>query len=549
MEHQKILSHFHVVSSSGSKSQCTCPAHEDKQASLTITQGKTSALLFCHAGCGTKDVVQAAGLNMADLFYEEKPTGSSWKAYIERRENRKIEAIYHYISMNGSYAFTKVRLQGKKMLYGRLEKEHFTYGLGGKSRKEFIAVYAPCGIPAIHKAVEEGKPLFLPEGEKDVDTLVKQGYAAAFTYGGASDWLAEIAQLCKGTIVYILADNDEPGRRVANTIYNDLQGVAKCAKIIVPMPDIPHADISDYFAAGHTNEEFENLLKQEAVIEKRIEESIPDLSQQSKRLDIAEVLSKLDYKIEFDSNGKEKSRKLLQTVRNVETVLEEDSRFTGKIKFDEFSQQAYLMGEVPWSQQPNQRAWSSYDDSALFSILQSDYGLNRRPDFFDALKNISMRHSFHPVRELLNSLKWNGENRMRGLLPDYLGAEDSQYTYQVMRLFMVGGVARIFQPGIKFDYTMVFQGPQGIGKSTFLQLLALKSEWFNDSLDSLDSDKAAQSLMGSWIVELAELKALARTGGGTDSIKRFLTAQQDKYRIPYERRADVFPRQDRKSVV
>ncbi len=260
-------------------------------------------------------------------------------------------------------------------------------------------------------------------------------------------------------------------------------------------------------------------------------------------LNIPEVLSKLDYKIEFDSNGKEKSRKLLQTVRNVETVLEEDSRFTGKIKFDEFSQQAYLMGEVPWSQQPNYRAWSSYDDSALFAILQSDYGLNRRPDFFDALKNVSMRHSFHPVRELLNSLKWDGKDRMRGLLPDYLGAEDSQYTYEVMRLFLLGGVARIFQPGIKFDYTLILQGAQGIGKSTFLQLLALKSEWFNDSLDSLDSDKAAQSLLGSWIIELAELKALARTGGGTDSIKRFLTAQQDKYRIPYERRADVFPRQ------
>ncbi len=262
-----------------------------------------------------------------------------------------------------------------------------------------------------------------------------------------------------------------------------------------------------------------------------------------KELNIANVLSKLAYKVELDSNGNEKGRKLLQTVRNFEIALEEDFRFAGKIKFDEFSQQAYLMGEVPWSQQPNNRAWSSYDDSALFSILQSDYGLNRRPDFFDALKNISMRHSFHPVRELLNSLKWDGKDRIRGLLPDYLGAEDSQYTCEVMRLFLLGGVARIFQPGIKFDYTVIFQGAQGIGKSTFLQLLALKSEWFNDSLDSLDSDKAAQSLMGSWIVELAELKALARTGGGTDSIKRFLTAQQDKYRIPYERRADVFPRQ------
>lgn len=73
--------------------------------------------------------------------------------------------------------------------------------------------------------------------------------------------------------------------------------------------------------------------------------------------------------------------------------------------------------------------------------------------------------------------------------------------------------------------------------------MALNDGWFNDSLDSLDSDKAAQSLMGSWIIELAELKSLARTAGGVDSVKRFLTATQDKYRVPYERRADIFLRQ------
>lgn len=278
MTYEEILAYFHVKKHYQDKAQCTCPAHEDNHASLTITRGQEKILMHCHAGCHTEDILQAAGLAMVDLFYEQKPTGSSWKAYIERRENRTIEAMYPYVSMNGSYAFTKVRLQGKKMLYGRLEKEHFTYGLGGKSRKELKAVYAPCGIAAIHKAVEEGKPLFLPEGEKDVDTLVKQGYAAAFTYGGASDWLAEMAQLCKGAIVYILADNDEPGQRVAATIYKDLQGVAKRAVVIVPVPEIPKADISDYFAAGHTKEEFETLLEKEAVPDNHTEEPISDLS-------------------------------------------------------------------------------------------------------------------------------------------------------------------------------------------------------------------------------------------------------------------------------
>ena len=255
-----------------------------------------------------------------------------------------------------------------------------------------------------------------------------------------------------------------------------------------------------------------------------------------------DVLGLLAYKIDYDRDGNEKSRKVLQTVRNCEIIIENDKRFAGKIKFDEFSQQTYLVGDIVW-QSDNNRAWSSYDDSALFSILQSDYDMKNRNDYFDALKNVSMRNKFHPVREMLDSFKWDGKENIRSLLPCYLGVVDSEYSYQVMRLQMVGAVARVYEPGCKFDYTMILTGPQGIGKSTFLRKLALKDEWFNDSLDSLDSDKAAQSIMGSWIIELAELKSLARTAGGVDSVKRFLTATQDKLRLPYERRTDVFLRQ------
>lgn len=254
------------------------------------------------------------------------------------------------------------------------------------------------------------------------------------------------------------------------------------------------------------------------------------------------VLRLLAYKVDYDRNGNEKSRKVLQTVRNCEIIIENDERFAGKIKFDEFSQQTYLVGDIVW-QSDNNRAWSSYDDSALFSILQSDYDMKNRNDYFDALKNVSMRNKFHPVREMLDSFKWDGKENIRSLLPCYLGVVDSEYSYQVMRLQMIGAVARVYEPGCKFDYTMIFTGPQGIGKSTFLRKLALKDEWFNDSLDSLDSNKAAQSIMGSWIIELAELKSLARTAGGVDFVKRFLTATQDKLRLPYERRTDVFLRQ------
>lgn len=257
---------------------------------------------------------------------------------------------------------------------------------------------------------------------------------------------------------------------------------------------------------------------------------------------IANIKSLLSYKIDYNRDGSEKSRKILQTVRNFETILENDERFAGKIKFNEFAQEIFICGNVPW-QENNFRAWKNYDDSSLFSLIQSGYDMRNRNDYFDALRNISMKNRFHPVRELLDSLEWDGVEKIRSLPVDYLGVEDTEYNYQVFKLSLLGGVARVYEPGCKFDYMTTLTGKQGLGKSTFLRKLALKDEWFNDSLDSLDSDRAAQSILGSWIIELAELKSLARTAGGVDSVKRFLSATQDKIRLPYERRTETFSRQ------
>lgn len=533
MQFDEILTHFQIQKRYGDKAQARCPCHDDKQASLTVTKGRRSILLHCHAGCNFEDILHKVGLKKQDLYFEERSPSSSWEAYVEKREKKRIEAVYNYVSSaNGEYAFTKIRMQGKRMIYGVLCNDRFVYGLGGRHRKDLKSVYGD--LKALNKAIAEGEMVFIPEGEKDADTLTKQGYTA-ITYGGASDWMPEFAALFKGAKVCILGDNDEAGHRVASTIYSDLQGIASSVKIIIPTPDIQKGDISDYFIAGHTKDDFEKLISENsAAVESNIIESCSNINN---------VCSMLQYQTQYSRDGTSKGQKLIQSVRNFEIVLENDRRFSGKIKFDEFAQQTYLMGDVPWETAQNYRPWTSYDDSALFSILQSNYGLSNRNDFFDAVKIVSMNHRFHPVRDLLNSLKWDGQEHIRKLLPEYLGAEDSDYTYQVWRLWMLGAVARIFQPGSKFDYTIIFQGKQGLGKSTFLQLMALNDGWFNDSLDSLDSDKAAQSLMGSWIIELAELKSLARTAGGVDSIKRFLTSTQDKLRLPYERRADIFLRQ------
>ena len=259
MQFDEILAHFQIQKRYGDRAQARCPCHDDRQASLTITKGRRSALIHCHAGCNFEDIIQKAGLKKHNLYFEERPPGSGWRAYVEGREKKRIEAVYNYFSsINGEYTFTKIRMQDKRMIYGVLCNDCFTYGLGGKHRKDLKSVYGE--LKALNKAIAEGRPVFIPEGEKDVDTLTKRGYTA-ITYGGVNDWQFEFATLFKGAEVYILADNDEPGCKVANTILSDLKGIAKSAKVIVPVPDIPKADISDFFAAGHSNEDFEKLLQ------------------------------------------------------------------------------------------------------------------------------------------------------------------------------------------------------------------------------------------------------------------------------------------------
>lgn len=265
--YEENLQHFQIVRRYKNRAQCRCPCHKDKQASLTVSKGRKCTLIYCHAGCKLDDILQAAGLEKKDTFYESESREMDWKRYIEKREHRKVEATYDYVSsVTNSYVFTKIRLEGKKLLYGIIENNRFSYGLKGQNRKQLKAIYG--SLEAIKKAIREDKPIFIVEGEKDVNSLKRQGYTA-FTYGGVNDWQSDFSEILRDANVIILADNDAPGKAVAQRIYDDLKGIARNRKIIIPMPNIEKADISDYFAAGHSKEEFETLINGTTLQEQR----------------------------------------------------------------------------------------------------------------------------------------------------------------------------------------------------------------------------------------------------------------------------------------
>lgn len=240
--------------------------------------------------------------------------------------------------------------------------------------------------------------------------------------------------------------------------------------------------------------------------------------------------------LERDNKGK-----VLATISNIVTILDMDPYLKGKISFNTFSGKAYATGEMPWDEnwtgEPSE--WTDSHDAGLRWYLESSRGISHKQKTDDALRIIFDKYSFHPVQDYLKGLEWDGIERLDALLIDYLGADDTPYVRMVTRKWMCGAVARILAPGIKFDYMLVLTGAQGIKKSSFLRELA--KDWFTDSIQDVEGNQAVEKIMGSWIVEFGELQAFSKAE--SNAVKRFITSQEDRTRLAYDRRSSYLKRQ------
>ena len=238
--------------------------------------------------------------------------------------------------------------------------------------------------------------------------------------------------------------------------------------------------------------------------------------------------------LELDKSGHVKN-----TLRNLTLILENDPNLKGVV-FNQLLDGMEIKGEVPWKH-PS-KFWRDADDAQLISYVDAHYGTFSARNYDIAVTKVADDRAYHPIREFIESLpEWDKVPRVDTLLVDYLGAGNTAYVRAVTRKTLCAAISRVLRPGCKFDSMLVLNGPQGVGKSTLIAKLA--GEWFSDSLNLGDTkDKtAAEKLQGYWILEIGELAGLKKAE--VETLRSFLSRQNDIYRAAFGKRATPHLRQ------
>ena len=371
----------------------------------------------------------------------------------------------------------------------------------------------------IAEAIETFLPdIYTPTAKEDRYT-----YAAGSTAAGLVVYEG-------GLFAYSNHSTDPAGGKLSNAFdlvrihkFGHLDENADPAKGITKMPS--YKAMMD-FAAGDENVK---IALAEARASDAVSDFAADLEETEK--DDKDWRTKLEIK---------KDGSIVPNARNALIILMYDSHLqsirlntmTGMIEAD--------VDALPWKR--DFIFWQNTDSDQLYMWIANNHGVQFPKEIFQmALTSVANKRRFHPIEDYLQELpEWDGQERVEKLLVDYLGAEDTVFNREAIRKVLLAAIARIYHPGIKFDYMLVLNGPQGIGKSTFFGRLF--KGFLSDSLTMLDMrDKTgSEKLQGYWALEVAEMAGMRKAD--IECVKSFISRQEDIYRPAYGRVVEKHPR-------
>ncbi|MCC7041097.1 MAG: hypothetical protein IT516_12385 [Burkholderiales bacterium] len=417
----------------------------------------------------------------------------------------------------------------------------------GAQEWRWLAFPDPRPLYGLDKLAGDG-PVLVVEGEKCVDAargVVPSSWSVVTWPSGAravhkADWTP-----LRGRKIVVWPDCDaqcdksgamlpdakQPGIRAAEEVAAILGKLACQVRVVrIPAPGAkPEGwDVADAIADGWTAAHVRQFIAANLREPARADGSIP--LDQAAPLD-AEWRKDLAY----DDRGR-----LLAGVPNAFLVLTNRAEWAGVLAFDEFAQRPIKRFPPPYTRGVA-GDWEAMDDSMTMMWLAQRAGMPKMSTAAaaEAAEMAARVASFDPVRAEFEALRWDGIDRLDHWLIDYFGAPDTPYVRMVGRMWLTGIAKRVFEPGCKFDYMPILEGPQGRGKSSALAILAGEAHFGNTVFVMGDKDSMAV-IQGKLIYEIAELDSFNKADA--TRVKAFVTNQIDEFRPPYGRRVVRMPR-------
>lgn len=475
----------------GDQYSAKCPAHDDKKQSLSISCGADGRILLnCHAGCTPEAIVDAMGLKMKDLYQKEKP-------------KKEIVALYQYFDADGAPTVQKIRYSDKS----------FTWRRQG-SAGEWI--YNRQGTqPTLYTSTSDGTrslpgDVFLVEGEKDVNTLKRlRKSAVSLPDGAQSKWYPQYADALQGRNVIIIQDNDKPGKDFARRVARELKGTSASVKILdltEALADLPeHGDTTDLIERMGDTAGLEAIMSlSEKTAERKQKRNMPE-------------------NLDMDSMEQFLTENGIGVRQNVISHEIEISGIGGEYNPETIGSELHII---------------------LFDRLKKDFRCDKNL-VADLLGVIAGKHRFNPVIDMLESTSWDGKDRVSELCSITGINPEDKLSKTLVTKWLCQCVSMAYNdPREPYgaDGLLVLQGPQGIGKTTFVSKLCMGRHdlyKLGQYLDTKDKD-TSRRCTSAWIVELGEVETTLRSD--LERLKAFITAERDEYRLPYGKADQVLTR-------
>lgn len=482
MNISKIVEALKCCKKTGANSyQALCPAHDDRKASLTITDAGDKILLHCHAGCELKNILNAINLKESDLFNNKED-------FIKP----KLIAEYFYTDENGNKLYKAERYNPKSFKQAKFCNNEWIYNMNNVR-------YVLYNLPNVLKS----NTIYFVEWEKDADNLNSIGLVATTSIGGASGFnkrASEYSNTLKNKKGYILPDNDKPGRKYAENIYNALKDVCNEVKIL----DLTN-EIEDFKEKG----DISDVLSEYGI---------------EKTLEIIENLKNKNYENKVFP---------IQSIEELnEDTFEEILNYLGiTINYNIITKRIEIMG-MP----------KKYSQSYLYTILpiylkgilkNKGIKINDTKKIEEFILLQISKNNFNPILDLLNNNKWDKQDRFEEICNIFNLKNDLNKVKLIKWLkqcvaMLLNNLERPF--GAEGILTLL--GKQGIGKSRILSLLVLNPAWIAEGVVLDMNNKDSKIIATSrWICELGEVDDTLKKE--QSSLKAFITNSEDDIRPPY----------------